>query len=181
VKREKDPSPLMLLLSNFPHPNISNTASCVALPLSSKTLLDFEMSSLKIALADDHPILRETIKTVLSGNDGIEVIAAADDGVSLISQLTRLAVIPDIVILDYTMPCLSGPELVVRMRRLFPSSKILMFSMHAEKEFVTDAIHAGANGYLLKGENAGELFAAIDSIQRGNVYTSPSLHIALTA
>ena len=132
------------------------------------------MEKLRIALADDHPLIREALRKALSERN-IEVVAEASDGVELLTMLGDLPVSPDIVIVDFTMPQLEGSEVARRIRRLFPRIKILMFTMHAEKEYVDQAFAAGANGYLLKEEGTAELFAAIRAIRSGKRYSSPQL------
>jgi len=129
---------------------------------------------LKIALADDHPLLREILKKTLSERD-FEVVAEAPDGVELLDILSRLPVSPDIVILDFTMPRLIGPEVARYVRQLFPQIKILMLTMRAEKECVAQAFAAGVNGYLLKEEGVDALLAAICAVYRGKRYSSPRL------
>jgi DNA-binding NarL/FixJ family response regulator len=80
------------------------------------------------------------------------------------------------VILDVSMPRLAGSDVARQIRKLFPTIKILMFTMHAERECVSRAFRAGADGYLLKEESASELFAAIDALRSGYRYRSPLLH-----
>jgi len=133
------------------------------------------MGTFKVALADDHPVLREVVRKVLSDSNDIEVIADVGDGVALLHLLDRLQVLPDMVILDVAMPRLAGPEVARYIRKLFPRIKILMFTMHAEDEYVSQAFRAGANGYLLKDENPAELFTAIYAIRGGHTYRSPLL------
>jgi DNA-binding NarL/FixJ family response regulator len=133
------------------------------------------MSPFTVALADDHPILRAMLKTILSEDKEIEVVADVGDGIALLKLLRRLPVLPDMVIIDFTMPYLAGPELIRKVRKLFPEIKILMFTMHAEMEYASEAFVAGANGYLLKEEAPDELFAAIHAIRIGQTYRSPRL------
>jgi DNA-binding NarL/FixJ family response regulator len=133
------------------------------------------MNTFKIALADDHRIIRDTLRMALSSSGDMEVIADAGDGLALLNILEHLPVLPDMVILDVSMPMLAGPDVARHIRELFPRIKILMFSMHAEMEYVSQAFMAGADGYLLKEESAEELFAAIDAIRNGQTYRSPRL------
>ena len=133
------------------------------------------MSPFTVALADDHAVLRAMLRSILSASDDIEVVADVGNGIELLNLLSRLPVLPDMVILDFTMPHLTGPELIRKVRSLFPEIKILMFTMHAEREYASQAIVAGANGYLLKEEVPEELFAAIHAIRAGQVYRSPRL------
>jgi DNA-binding NarL/FixJ family response regulator len=129
----------------------------------------------KIALVDDHAILRSVLKKALCDCGGIEVIADVGGGAALLNILNRLKTLPDMVILDISMPHQSGLELARYMRDLFPSIKLLIFTMHDEQEYVFQAFAVGVNGYLLKGNNTEELFAAINTIRRGQTYRSPLL------
>jgi DNA-binding NarL/FixJ family response regulator len=129
----------------------------------------------KIALVDDHAILRGVLRKALCACRGIEVIADLSDGSALLNLLSHLKVLPDMVILDVSMPKLTGLEVARLMRDLFPGIKILIFTMHDEYEYVSQAFQAGVDGYLLKADNAEELFTAIHSIRNGHTYRSPLL------
>jgi DNA-binding NarL/FixJ family response regulator len=129
----------------------------------------------KIALVDDHAILRRILRKALCNCVGIEVIADVGGAAALLNILNHLKVLPDMVILDISMPQQTGLELARHMRDLFPSIKILIFTMHDEQEYVTQAFKAGVHGYLLKGDNTEELFAAINAIRSGQTYRSPLL------
>jgi DNA-binding NarL/FixJ family response regulator len=129
----------------------------------------------KIVLVDDHAILRSVVRKALCTDGGIEVIADVDSGAALLNLLNHLMVLPDMVILDISMPQQTGLELAYYIRNCFPSIKILIFTMHDEQEYVFQAFKAGANGYLLKGDNLEELFAAINAIRCGQTYRSPLL------
>jgi DNA-binding NarL/FixJ family response regulator len=135
-----------------------------------------EVSTFRVALADDHAKLREVMRRILSAGDGIEVVADVGSGIALLDFLRHQQNPPDMVILDVTMPGLSGLEIVPYIRVLFPKIKILIFTMHEEREFVSRAFSLGADGYLLKEEDVDELFAAISSIRAGNTYRSPLLN-----
>jgi DNA-binding NarL/FixJ family response regulator len=133
------------------------------------------LSCFKIALADDHAILRDIVRKSLSGSREIEVVADVGDGIDLLYLLDHLKVLPDMVILDFSMPQLTGPEVARHIRDLFPEIKILMFTMHDENEYVSEAFKAGVDGYLLKEDNIEELFKAINVIRSGQTYRSPLL------
>jgi DNA-binding NarL/FixJ family response regulator len=96
-------------------------------------------------------------------------------GAALLNLLNQAKTLPDMVILDISMPQQSGLELASYIRDMFPGIKILIFTMHDEKEYVFQAFKVGVNGYLLKGDNTEELFAAIHAIRRGQTYRSPLL------
>ncbi len=137
--------------------------------------MDCVMNTFKIVLADDHAVIRSLLRKALASNGDMEVIADACDGMALLNLLQHIAILPDMVILDVSMPMLPGPEVARHIRELFPKMKILMFSMHEEMEYVSRAFMAGADGYLLKEEGAEELFAAIAAIRHGQIYKSPRL------
>jgi two-component system, NarL family, response regulator NreC len=133
------------------------------------------LSCFRIALADDHAILRDILRKTLSERVEIEVIADVSDGIALLNLLGHLKVLPDMVILDYAMPQLTGLEVARHIRDFFPQIKILMFTMHDENEYVSQAFQVGVDGYLLKEDNAEELFNAINAIRSGQTYRSPLL------
>ncbi len=133
------------------------------------------MNTFKIAVADDHAIMRNLLRQTLALSNDMEVIADVCDGITLLDLLEHLPILPDMVILDVSMPMLPGPEVARHIRELFPKIKILMFSMHTEMEYVSQSFMAGADGYLLKEEGAEELFAAIKVIRQGQRYKSPRL------
>lgn len=133
------------------------------------------MNYFKIALVDDHAILRRVLRKALCACGEIEVIADLNDGAALLNLLSHLKVLPDMVILDVSMPNLTGLEVARHMRDLFPSIKILIFTMHNECEYVSQAFQVGVDGYLLKDDNADELFTAIHAIRSGHIYRSPLL------
>jgi DNA-binding NarL/FixJ family response regulator len=129
----------------------------------------------KIALVDDHTILRRVLRKSLCDCRGIEVIADVSGGAALMSLLNHHKVLPDMVILDVSMPQQTGLEVAGHLRDLFPDIKILIFTMHDEQEYVSQAFKAGVNGYLLKEDNTDELFSAINAIRCGQTYRSPML------
>ncbi len=134
--------------------------------------------SYRIVLADDHAILRHGLRKTLEQASGVEVIGEAGDGLELLNLVNRLR--PQMVILDISMPKLRGIEAVREIKKAHPHTKILILTMHKEREYLYHGISAGADGYLLKEDSAGELFSAIDRIQKGRIYVSPNLSEGLT-
>lgn len=128
-----------------------------------------------ILLADDHAILRQSLKVMLEEQSHLKVIGEAGDGVELLRLLNSNAMIPQMVILDISMPKLSGIEAARMIKSNCPEIKILILSMHKEKEYISEAFSAGVEGYLLKEEAGTELFEAIKSIRQGGTYLSPLL------
>jgi DNA-binding NarL/FixJ family response regulator len=120
---------------------------------------------IKIILADDHRIFRDGLKSLLTDADFIDVIGEASGGQELLDLLTTLT--PDIVIVDITMPGLSGIEVANRISCRYPDIRILVLSMHTHEEFVINAIKAGAKGYLSKDTSRDELLDAIRILYHG--------------
>jgi DNA-binding NarL/FixJ family response regulator len=129
----------------------------------------------RILLADDHAILRQSLKVILKEQSHLEVIGEAGDGGEFLHLLNSNAMAPQMIILDISMLILSGLEAarVIKINR--PEIKILILSMHKEKEYLSEALSVGVEGYLLKEYAGIELFNAIESIRRGGTYLSPLL------
>jgi DNA-binding NarL/FixJ family response regulator len=136
------------------------------------------MSDYRIVLADDHAMFRRGMKKILQDEDAIEVVGEAGDGLELLEVLKHVK--PDMVILDLSMPNLRGLEATREIKATYPHIKVLVLTMHRDKEYVRYAISAGAEGYLLKEEADTELFAAIKKIRSGECYISPILSGELT-
>ncbi len=136
------------------------------------------MSPYHIALADDHVLVRQGLKSILEKNPELEVVGEANDGLDLLNLLRK--VIPQLVILDISMPNLRGIEAIHEIKRIHPDIKIMILTMHRDKSYLHEAISAGADGYLLKEDADIELAAAIKTIQRGKIYVSPLLSPDLT-
>jgi DNA-binding NarL/FixJ family response regulator len=105
----------------------------------------------------------------------LEVIGEAGDGIELLEFLNLIESAPQMAIVDISMPNLGGIEATAKIKSAYPGMKVLILSMHREKEYVRGALSAGADGYLLKEDANTELFLAIEKIRRGGVYISPLL------
>ena len=127
----------------------------------------------RILLADDHTLVRQGIRGILEKKCDLKVVGEACDGMELLYLLKMAKESPHMVILDISMPALSGIEATRRIKEMFPGIKVLILTMHKSKEYVDHAIRAGADGYLLKEEADKALFSAIDSIKQGGQYVSP--------
>ena len=136
------------------------------------------MNPYRIILADDHAMFRQGIKNILEGAEDLEVIGEASDGLKFLELLNKVT--PDMVIMDISMPNLRGIEATREIKTIVPSAKVLILTMHRDKEYVYSAIAAGAEGYLLKEDADTELFAAIEKIRHGEHYISPLLSRELT-
>ena len=129
--------------------------------------------SIRIVLADDHKIVRDGLRKLLDQEVGIEVIGEASTGRKTIELTQEL--VPDVVVMDITMPGLNGIEATSKIKKEIPSTKVLCLSMHSDKRFVMAVIRAGASGYLLKDCPFEELSRAIHAVARNEVYLSPQI------
>jgi DNA-binding NarL/FixJ family response regulator len=131
------------------------------------------MESYRIVLADDHALFRHGMRKIINDVPGMEVIGEANDGVELLEMLRELT--PDLVVLDISMPNLRGIEAAREIRSLYPCTKVLILTMHKNKEYLYHAIASGANGYLLKEDSDEELLLAIEMIFKGGTYVTQKL------
>jgi len=126
----------------------------------------------RVLLADDHQIVREGLRGLLE-KAGHEVIAEASDGREALNLARTL--LPDIAVLDMSMPLLNGLDAAHEIRRLAPSIKTILLTMYNDKSYVLQALRGGAKGYVLKTQASDDLIRAIREIQRGEVYISPGV------
>ena len=129
------------------------------------------MASYPIILADDHVLVRQGLRRILEGTDDLEVVGEANDGLDLLQLLKHVT--PQMVILDIFMPNLRGIEAITEIKTMQPDVKILILTMHRDKEYLYLALSAGAKGYLLKEDAARDLFSAIAEVRQGKTYISP--------
>jgi DNA-binding NarL/FixJ family response regulator len=130
-----------------------------------------------IVLADDHKMFRQGVKMIIDETDDLEVIGEADDGLELLELLKKLS--PQMVIMDISMPKMRGVEATREIKIVNPGMKILILTMHRNKELLYHCFSAGAEGYLLKEDTDTELFSAIEAIRTGRSYVSPILSLDL--
>ena len=135
------------------------------------------MNPYRIVLADDHSLFRQGLKSILEGEGDFEVVDEAGDGLELIALMDRVK--PDLIILDISMPNLRGIDTIPEIKRIHPEVKILIVTMHKDKEYLFQAISRGADGYFLKKDAGNELFSAIEKIRKGKVYVPPILSESL--
>ena len=133
----------------------------------------------RIVLAEDHALVREGIKKIVEDFADLQVVGEVGDGLQLLELLKTLTA--DMVILDISMPKMSGIEAAKEIKRRYPQVKVLILTMHKKKEYLNDAIAAGVDGYLLKEDVAKELGSAIDKIRQGQTYISPLLSNEMTS
>ena len=129
------------------------------------------LGPIRILIADDHTLVRESLVGLLQAHGDVQVVAQAADGVETLEK--ALATRPDIVVADLSMPRLSGIEVVRRLKDALPNTRVLVLTMHQEDEYVLQAVRAGASGYLVKDSAAAELLAAVRNLQAGRGHFGP--------
>jgi DNA-binding NarL/FixJ family response regulator len=129
--------------------------------------------TIKIVLADDHQIVRQGLRTLLSGEQDMKVVGEADDGRKTLRLAQELT--PDVIIMDISMPDLNGIEATRRIMGDFPGVKVIALSMHSDSLFVLNMLKSGAAGYLLKDCALEELVQAIRTVMLQKTYISPGV------
>ena len=130
----------------------------------------------RVLLADDHQIVRQGLRSLLE-KAGHEVVGEASDGREALKLARTL--LPDIAVLDLSMPLLNGLDAAHEIRRIAPEIKTILLTMYTEKAYVLQALRAGARGYVLKTQAAEDLIRAIREISRGEVYLSPGVALSV--
>ena len=131
------------------------------------------MNPIRVLLADDHPVVRLGIRTMLQNLEGIEIVGEASDGREAI-DLTKTHQ-PQVLLTDIAMPEMNGLETAARVAKDFPNVRVIILSVHATEEYVWQALRAGAAGYLLKDADKPELEFAIKSVADGKTYLTPAV------
>lgn len=135
------------------------------------------MSGITVFVADDHSVVREGLRQVLSGSGDLEVIGEAADGRSAIREIRRLH--PAVAILDISMPVISGLECIPLIKKDAPGTAIVILSMFAKDIYVAEALAAGARGYLLKTDPLNEVAEAVRMVARGRYFLSREINSEL--
>lgn len=128
---------------------------------------------LRVVVADDHPLFRAGIRRMLEDFENLEVVGEASDGLELLSLVKTSK--PDLVLLDISMPNMRGIEATGEVLRACPEAKVLIVTMHENREYLYRCLSAGASGYLLKQDADTELGTAITEVVSGGTYISPHL------
>lgn len=131
------------------------------------------MSNIRVLLVDDHAILREGIRYLLSASGEVDVIGEAADGVEALEMVDRL--LPDAVLMDIAMPRMNGIEATTELKRRHPNLPVLILSMYDSEEYVLPILKAGASGYVLKRAAAQELVSALKAVVAGQVILHPDV------
>jgi DNA-binding NarL/FixJ family response regulator len=131
------------------------------------------MSKIRVLIADDHAILREGVRALLSASDDIEVVGQAADGLQAIEQVAKLD--PDVVLMDIAMPGLGGLEATIELKKQGARAKVLVLSQYEDREYVRRLLKAGVSGYVLKKSAGSELAGAIRAVHRGGLVLDPEV------
>lgn len=129
--------------------------------------------STRILLADDHAVLRAGLRLLLANQEGLTVVGEAATGAETLSMAERLQ--PDLVLLDLSMPALGGLNALPHLRKLAPTARILILTMHDDPQYLHQALKNGASGYVLKRAADVELLSAVRAVLRGEIYVHPSM------
>jgi DNA-binding NarL/FixJ family response regulator len=131
------------------------------------------MERIKVLIADDHRVVREGLAAILKTKENIEVVGEAQDGQEAVDKARAL--LPDVIIMDVSMPRMGGVEATRIIKREFPHIGIVALTMYEEQQYIFDLVRAGATGYLLKDTDSAQIVAAIRAIYRGESLIHPSV------
>lgn len=131
------------------------------------------MERIKVLIADDHRVVREGLAAILKTKENIVVVGEAQDGQEAIEKARSL--LPDVVLMDVSMPRTTGVEATRQLKREFPHMGIIALTMYDEQQYIFDLVRAGATGYLLKDTDSAQIVAAIRAVYRGESLIHPSV------
>jgi DNA-binding NarL/FixJ family response regulator len=134
---------------------------------------------IRVALVDDHSLVRDGIKALLAVMAPLEVVGEAENGADAIEMVGRCQ--PDLLLVDISLKDMNGLELTRVLRSQYPSLKVLMLSMYDNNEYVSESVRAGASGYVLKNSPSREIIAAIEAIASGGTFYSAEIAQRLIA
>ena len=128
----------------------------------------------RVVIAEDHAILREGLRALLSSDPDLEIAGEAEDGRQAVQCVKDLR--PDILLMDLSMPRLHGVEAVKEIRRIAPDTKILVLTVHESEEYISASLEAGVNAYIVKKDaTSADLVTAIRAVLKGKLYLSPAI------
>src|SRR5210317_1627839 len=128
---------------------------------------------LRIVLADDHTILREGLRALLSADPNFDIVGEAEDGREAVRCVEKLE--PDLLLMDLSMPRMSGMDAIREIKKRYPEIKIIALTVHKTEEYLLTTLKAGADGYVLKDATHEELVMTIKNVMGGNSYLSPGV------
>jgi DNA-binding NarL/FixJ family response regulator len=131
----------------------------------------------RLLVADDHALVREGLRTMLSGEEGIEVVAEAHDGRQALDMCRKLE--PDLVLMDVRMPVMDGLEATKRIKAEMPQTSVMMVTMHENPDYLFEAVKAGAAGYVLKGDDPDRVLGSVRAVLEGDTPLDQGLAMEL--
>jgi DNA-binding NarL/FixJ family response regulator len=131
------------------------------------------MPKIKVMIVDDHEVVREGLKQLLEIGDGLEVIAQASSGLKCLEMLEKVS--PDLIFMDVRMPGISGIETTRLVHQKYPAIKIIMLTIYEDDQYVTEAIQAGAQAYVLKKVQREELVKIVQHVMENRAFLDPSV------
>ena len=132
----------------------------------------------RIVIAEDHTILREGLCALLSSDSNFEIAGEAADGLEAVACAEKL--IPDLLLMDLSMPKISGIEAIKEIKKRYPTIRVIALTVHKNEEYIIAALQAGAEGYVLKNATHDELVMAIKNVMKGKPYFSPGVSAKVT-
>lgn len=137
------------------------------------------MPKVRVLLVDDHAVVRMGVRALLQAEEDFEVVGEAGSAAEGVELAGRLR--PDIVLLDITLPDISGLEAMGQIKKKAPDTRVVMLTMHEDEDYFFRAIQAGAAGYVVKGPGSGDILTALRAVQQGGVFLYPSLAKSLVS
>jgi DNA-binding NarL/FixJ family response regulator len=134
--------------------------------------------NVRVVIADDHAIIRDGLRSLISSAKDFEIVGEAEDGRQAVESVETLK--PDLVLTDLSMPEMDGIDLIKAVKKCSPRTKVVALTVHRGEEFILATLKAGADGYILKDASYGELMMAIRSVLKGKRYISPEISGNLT-
>lgn len=131
------------------------------------------MKKIKVAIVDDHALIREGIKKLLELEDAFDIVALAGDGYEALEMIKTTR--PDVVLLDINMPNMNGIDCLKQIKTHYAETKVIMLTIHEDAEYLIETISIGAEGYVLKDADVSSLIKAIQKVVQGEVYIHPTL------
>jgi len=135
--------------------------------------MEEKKESIKVLLAEDHVVVRESIRQALENENNIKVVGEANNGLEAVEMTKRLN--PDVILMDISMPELNGIEATRKIKALKPGAKILILTAYDYEQYIFSLLEAGAAGYLLKDVSSRELITAISTVHKGDVVLHPAI------
>lgn len=141
--------------------------------MSASTPVNRNGQRCRVLVAEDHAILRDGLRALLSSSPDMEVVGEVDNGRDAVRQINTLK--PDLVLMDLSMPGTNGMDAIREIKRRYPDIRVVALTAHKNEEYIRAALQAGASGYILKDSTHAELMIAIRSVMAGKTYLSPGV------